>query len=478
VVPVTFIVIMLHLSVVPLETAMFVRFLFGAAFVVVGLTLFLVGVDKAITPLGNNIGEVITKSNNLTIVLVTGLILGLFITLAEPGLIVFANQVEMVSSGNVMAWTLLIVVSLGLAVLLAFGFYRIVYHIDLHIVLTILYIIVFFLALRVQPEMLVIAFDASGSTTGVLAVPFILALAYGISHLKRDVKEGEDDSFGIIAIVSVGAIISVLMFGAFGPPIDFTSDFERIVPETTGIFSVYMERSPRIFMETFLSLLPILATMVFFQLVIFRFPLKLFSRFVRGFIYAMLGLFIFLLGVNGGFMDVGAEVGRVLTESDKIHYIIIIAFFLGITTILAEPAVHVLTQQIEQVTTGYISGLIVLIVLALGVGLAVALATLRIFVEPLQVWHYLLPGYIIAIGLTYLIPRLFTGIAFDAGGVATGPMTATFILAFVQGASHAQEGADVILDGFGMIAMVALIPILTLEILGLVYKYKSRKTGV
>jgi len=215
-----------------------------------------------------------------------------------------------------------------------------------------------------------------------------------------------------------------------------------------------------------------------FQRFFARVRWRAFVRIMRGFVYAGVGLILFLLGVYAGFMDVGRLVGATLASHEGMWLIVGVAFVLGLLTILAEPAVVVLTHQIEDVTSGYVTRSAVLIALALGVGCAVALSALRVYVEPLQIWHLLLPGYALALGLMFIVPRVFVGMAFDAGGVATGPMTATFILAFMQGAAATKEGADVILDGFGMIALVALVPILTLEAMGLIFRMKSKKEGI
>jgi hypothetical protein len=229
--------------------------------------------------------------------------------------------------------------------------------------------------------------------------------------------------------------------------------------------------------DSFLAILPLITILLILQKAVFKLNKRELRKVVTGFIFALLGLFIFLWGVNTGFMDVGSSLGKSLVLMENKMFIVIIGFVLGAVTILAEPAVYVLTQQIEDVTSGYVNRKAVLYPLAIGVGLAVALSVVRVITPSLQLWHYLLPGYLVSLGLMFLIPKLFIGIAFDAGGVATGPVTATFILAFIQGAAHAFEGADLMADGFGMIAMVAMMPIITLELLGLVFKVKSIKKG-
>ncbi len=478
VLPITIIVLLLNFTLTPIGTSLIIKFLLGAFLIIIGLSIFLIGVDKGITPLGNKVGASIVKPNRLWIVLIAGLILGFFISVAEPGLIIFGQQVELVTTGQISSTLLLIVVSVGMAVLLSFGFYRLVYNLPLYIILTFLYLIIFSLALFSEPELLVIAFDASGSTTGVLAVPFILALAIGISKLKKDSKASEKDSFGSIAIVSAGAIMSVLLLSILTPNTEFLPSLDVNIPETSSVFAPFIEMLPNMINDSFFAILPLLIIFIIFQIIALRLDTKSFFKIIKGFVYAFLGLLIFLLGVNAGFMDVGSIIGHSLALFDNKLYIIIVGFVLGLVTILAEPAVHVLTKQIEDVTSGSVTRRSVLIALCFGVGVAVALSVLRVFIQPLQIWHYLLPGYIIALSLMYFVPKMFVGIAYDAGGVATGPMTATFTLAFTQGAAEAVEGADVILDGFGMIAMVALTPIISLQILGLIFKIKSKKGGL
>lgn len=227
-----------------------------------------------------------------------------------------------------------------------------------------------------------------------------------------------------------------------------------------------------------MAILPLVVILVSMQFISFKLKRREIRKLITGFIFAFVGLLFFLVGVNAGFMDVGTSLGKILVMLDNKAYIVIFGFILGALTILAEPAVYVLTRQIEDVTSGYVNRKAVLIPLALGVGIAVALSVIRVLIPEVKLWHYLLPGYIISIGLMFFIPKLFIGIAFDAGGVATGPVTATFILAFIQGAAHAFEGADLMADGFGMIAMVAMLPIITLETLGFIFGLKTKSKGV
>ena len=478
VLPVTVIVLLLKFTLIPLDTVQTVKFLMGAVFVVLGLTLFLTGVDLGITPLGELLGPAMTKRNKLWIVVVSGLVLGFFISFAEPGLLILANQIDMITSGGISSMMILVVVSTGIAVMMVLGFLRILFDLPLYIILNICYFIVMLLGLKTSPEFLAIAFDASGSTTGVLAVPFILALSLGITSIKKDSKSSEKDSFGLVAIVSAGAVISVMLIDVFSPSQSFSGELEVSSASGMSALETFARMVPDAFRDSVVAFFPLM--MIFIVMNIFAFSLtrRERRRMSFGFIYGFAGLFLFFIGVNAGFMDIGTISGSHLAALDNGFPLVATGFVLGVVTILAEPAVHVLTHQVETVTAGYVRKKAVLFALSTGVGLAVALSMIRILVPQIQLWHYLLPGYAIALGLTFVVPKLFVGIAFDAGGVATGPITATFILAFTHGAANARAGADLLVDGFGMIAMVALMPIITLQILGLIFKIKTKKKDV
>lgn len=477
VLPITVMVLLLHFTLTPMEGPMIWRFLLGAALIMVGLTLFLIGVDIGVTPLGDYTGTALAKSNKLWIVLIAGAVLGFFISIAEPGLLVLADQVGFVTSGQISSMSILMIVSIGLALMLALGFLRIFYNYPLYKMLMILYVLIFGLSIFTSREFLAISFDASGATTGILAVPFILSLSLGISKMKKDSKASEKDSFGLVAIASTGAILGVMLLDLFTKNTSFNADIESVVTVSDSILKPFIALIPDMLFESIIAMSPLVVILLVLQKAVFKLQKREFRKMVTGFIYGFIGLVIFLIGVNGGFMDVGTFIGTALALLDNKIPIVVIGFIIGLVTILAEPAVHVLTHQIEEVTSGYVKRIAVLVPLSLGVGLAVALSVIRILIPEIQLMHYLVPGYIISLGLMFVVPKLFVGIAFDAGGVATGPMTATFILAFVQGAAHAYEGADMLVDGFGMIAMVAMAPIITLQLLGLVFQSKAKKKG-
>ncbi len=477
VLPITVLVLILHFTISPLETPLIIKFLIGSLFVILGLTIFLLGVEIGITPLGDLTGTSLAKTNKLWIVLIAGLILGFFISVAEPGLLVLANQVNLVTSGEISGIKILVIVSVGLAIMLSLGFLRVFYNVPLYRVLFVIYLIILGFAVFASREFLAIAFDASGATTGILAVPFILALSVGISKLKKDSKASEKDSFGLVAIASTGAVLSVLILDIFYKNKEFSPALDSRAAESGSIIRPFIDRIPEYLKESLFAIVPLILILLVLQIVSFKLKKKELRKLLTGFAFAFVGLLLFLIGVNAGFMNVGTGIGKNLALMNNKAYIIIIGFILGVVTILAEPAVYVLTHSIEDVTSGYVKRKAVLVSLAIGVGLAVALSVIRILVPAIQLWHYLLPGYAICLLMMFFVPKLFVGIAFDAGGVATGPVTATFILAFIQGAAHAFEGADVMVEGFGMIAMVATMPIITLEALGLVFAIKSKTKG-
>jgi hypothetical protein len=474
VLPITGVVLLIQLIFwlfgIPMPGAMIGRFLLASLLVIVGLSVLLLGVEIGITPLGMNIGTVLSKQNKLWLLAVSGFVVGFFICIAEPDLQILAGEVHAVTAGQIGKMLMLVTVSLGIALMLVAGHIRIVYNFPIRIMVSVMYAIVLILALltRDKPEFLAISFDASGATTGALTVPFILALALGVSGMKKDSKASEEDSFGLIGISSVGAVIGVLMLGFFIKTENMTGVLSGKASESI------VEMISNIAGDSFMAIIPIIIIFLVFEFVVFRITKRMKRRMFVGLIYTCLGLIVFLLGVNIGFMELGVELGRTIVSSGGAPLSVLVGFVLGLVTILAEPAVYVLTHQIEDVTAGSVPRKMVLGALSIGVGTAVGLSVLRITVPDLQLWHFLLPGFVLAVALSFLTPKLFVGIGFDSGGVASGPMTATFILAFTQGIADAVSGADVFKDAFGMIAMVAMTPILALQILGLIFKYKSK----
>ncbi|HHT11037.1 MAG TPA: DUF1538 domain-containing protein [Atribacter sp.] len=476
--PITIIVFILHFTIAPVELYQLLRFIIGAVLIFFGLSVFLLGVDIGVSQIGHLMGSFLVKSNKVLIVGVIGLILGFFISIAEPDLHVLANQVDLVTSGTISKTSILVIVSIGIAVLMTIGLFRIIFNISLQKVFIGMYSLVLIFSLFSLPEYLAIGFDASGATTGAMTVPFILALAVGVSSLKKNGITSEEDSFGLVGITSIGPILSIVLVGLFLKQNKLSEVAVNQMSLSSSVLYPFIQKLPIIMSEIMLAILPLLVVFILYKLIVKDLSKRAFIRILKGLIYAYFGLVIFLLGVNAGFMEVGYIIGYKVASLNGQWIIVIVGFILGLVTVLAEPAVHVLTEQIEDITSGYVQKRIINIALSTGVGFAVALSMLRIVIPGIQLWHYLLPGFSAALLMTFFVPNLFIGIAFDSGGVASGPMTATFILAFSQGAASATQSANVLIDGFGMIAMVALTPLIALQIIGFIYKRKSGKRGI
>lgn len=329
VLPITIIVLILNFTATPLATPLVITFLIGAFLIMLGLAIFLIGVDISVTPLGNQVGSALAKSNKLWIVVIGSTIVGFFISIAEPGLIVLANQVDIVTAGEISNRSILIVVSIGMAIMVALGFIRILSNVPLYKMLIVLYGITFILALFTSTEFLAIAFDASGATTGILAVPFILALAHGVSTLKKDSQAAEEDSFGLVAIASVGAILSVMFLSILAETKEFSAELELNIAASTSIIRPFIANTPVILREGSLAILPLLIIFLVLQKFSSNKSKKAFMRMIKGFVYAFLGLFLFLVGANAGFMDVGSIVGYSLASANNSIYTVIIGFMLG-----------------------------------------------------------------------------------------------------------------------------------------------------
>lgn len=476
--PVFTVVILTHIFIYPLTTHLIVRFILSSLILIIGLTLFLIGVDLGISPMGQMLGPLISRSNKHRYIILFGFIIGFLISFAEPALLIMSQQVEQLSGGILSSTLLLIVVSIGIGSMVVVGLFRLLYNLPLYIILIISYGIIFLLSLNTSFDMLAIAFDSSGVTTGILAVPFLLSLSLGITSIKKDSKSSEKDSFGLISIASAGAIIMVLVLNKVFQPNLTSASISYLNYDSISILNTFVLQIPNSIRETLLSMSPLIVMGIIVS--IFnrhKISKRSHIRMATGFVYSVMGLFLFLISINSSYIEVGNTIGNHLINELSFMSLVLFGFLIGVVTILAEPAVYVLTTQIETVTSGYIKRRSVIIALTIGVGSAIAFSVLRVLIPAVQLWHFLLPGYGLALGLMFITPKLFVGIAFDAGGVATGPMISTFILSFIHGLADAMPSADVLIDGFGMVSLVALMPIITIELLGLIFKFKSVKRG-
>lgn len=469
VLPIMLIVLLLAFTIAPIPTGILAQFLLGGILVIGGMIFFTMGAELSMTPMGERVGGSLLRTKKLWIIVIVGFILGVIITISEPDLQVLAEQVSSVPN-----LVLIMSVALGVGVFLVAALLRILFGIALAPILFIFYTIIVILALFVPKNFLAVAFDSGGVTTGPMTVPFIMALGVGISAIRND-KHAENDSFGLVALCSIGPIIAVLILGMlYSTDSSFAEDIIYEVSDSVELGKVFLQRFPRYFKEIALSLMPIFIFFEIFQLISLKLNKKLHIKICIGLVYTYVGLVFFLTGANVGFIPAGNYLGTVLASLPYKWIIIPIGMIIGYFIVKAEPAVYVLMKQVEELTDGDISGKSMQISLSVGVAVSVGLSMLRVLCQ-ISILYLLIPGYVIALILTRFVPKIFTAIAFDSGGVASGPMTATFLLPLAQGACIAL-GGDVVTDAFGVVAMVAMTPLITIQILGVIYTVRNKNT--
>jgi hypothetical protein len=472
VLPITVIVLLLHFTLTPLDTHIIVKFIAGTLLMIIGMPVFLLGIDISITPIGEDISEVLVNSNKLWLILLGGCFFGFVVTVAEPDLHILADQVSAITSGQFNSELMVILVSLGVGIMVSVCIFRILKNIRLNRFMTVAYLIILATGVFTQPDFLAIAFDSAGNTTGSVSVPFILALAVGISAITRSNEKEENDGFGMLGIASTGAVFAVMLQGFFTDNTSLTGSLPVSEYAIDGVLRNVLVHIFQYAKESLLVILPILIIYIVVELIWIKQPRRL-KRIMIGSLYTFFGLVLFLTGINTGFMEASRHVGYQISAFETPWLLILTGMIFGIITIPAEPSVHVLTRQIEDNTAGSIKAITVMLALCLGVAVAVGLSMLRILIPQLQLWHVLLPGMVVAIVLSYIVPDIFVGIAYDSGGVAAGTMTSVFILPFAQGAAEYIPGASIVQDGFGIIALVAMTPLIAVQLLGLIYKVKT-----
>lgn len=468
VLPITLIVLLLSITIAPLPVGTLVLYLTGAVLLIIGMAFFSLGTDVAMTPMGEGIGAQLPHTKRLSVLIVVTLLIGILITIAEPDLQVLAEQVPSIPNA-VLIWT----VAGGVGLFFVLAMLRTLFRIPLSALLIVFYIGVFVLSAFVPNEFVAVAFDSGGVTTGPITVPFIMALGIGLASIRGD-RGAQDDSFGLVALCSIGPVLAVLLLGIFykGGGTGYTSVTLHDVQDTREVAALFAQSLPEYISEVISALVPIMLFCAVFQLVSRRFHRMQLKKIGVGFGYTFIGLALFLTGVNVGFMPAGHYLGQQLAQSGHSWLLVPLGMVIGYFLVTAEPAVHVLNRQVETITNGAVSQRAMMTSLSIGVACSVGLAMLRVLTG-ISVYWMLIPGYLAALVLTFFVPKLFTGIAFDSGGVASGPMTSTFLLPFAMGACEAM-GGNVLTDAFGIVAMVAMTPLLTIQILGLLYQRKKR----
>ena len=467
VLPILGIVLVLCLTIAPIPSSVLVLFLFGAVLLVVGMMFFTLGAEMAMTPMGEQVGVAMTKSRKLGVMIGLGFLLGFLITISEPDLQVLAEQVPAIPNR-----VLILTVACGVGLFLVLALLRMLFSIALRILLLICYAGVFLLACFVPKDFLAVAFDAGGVTTGPMTVPFIMALGVGIASIRSD-KHATNDSFGLVALCSVGPILSVLILGLIYTP---TGTYEEsLMPtasDSVALGQLFFHELPTYIVEIAGSLLPIILFFGVMQAAVLKLNRHNLMKIAIGLVYTYLGLVLFLTGVNVGFMPAGNYLGQVIASQSYRWVLVPISMLIGYFIVRAEPAVYVLNKQVEEITSGSISEKAMGYSLSIGVAISLGLAMIRVLTGISILW-FIIPGYAIALGLSFFVPKIFTAIAFDSGGVASGPMTTTFLLPFAMGACEA-VGGNIVTDAFGVVAMVAMTPLITIQVLGLVYALQSK----
>lgn len=469
VLPIMVIVLLLCFSIAPISPSIMLEYILGAVMLVIGMMFFTLGAEMAMTPMGEKVGSSMTKSKKLWVMIVLGFVLGFIITISEPDLQVLAEQVPSVPN-----MVLVVAVAVGVGIFLVVALMRILFAIPLPPLLVVFYAIVFLLAVFTPKSFLSVAFDSGGVTTGPMTVPFIMALGIGISAIRSD-RHAADDSFGLVALCSIGPILAVLLLGMI-----FQSDGGHYaastiteVADSVELGYLFLHALPDYLREIAVSLLPIILFFAVFQILSLRLKKRNLIKIVIGLLYTYIGLVLFLTGANVGFMPAGNYLGQVIAKLPYRWIIVPIGMLIGYFIVMAEPAVYVLTKQVEELTDGTISGASIKTGLSISVAVSVGLAMFRVLTG-ISIFYLLIPGYGVAILLSFFVPKIFTAIAFDSGGVASGPMTATFLLPFAIGACTS-VGGNIVADAFGVVAMVAMTPLITIQVLGLIYKLQGRK---
>ncbi len=470
VLPISAIVLLLCFTVAPIDMASFTSFIFGSALLIVGISLFTLGAETSMTPMGEYVGAQMTRSRKIWLIIALSFVVGVMITMSEPDLQVLATYVPSIQPSIL----LILSVSLGVGAFLVVAMLRILFGIKLRYLLLGFYIVAFSLAFFVNPSFWSVAFDSGGVTTGPMTVPFIMALGVGVSSIRSDSQES-NDSFGLVSLCSVGPIIAVLVLGLiYNPEGSSGAGFDITQMESSRELGwSYLSSFPHYILEVVKAVLPIVVFFFIYQAFAKPLSKKKLLKILIGLAYTFVGLVLFLTGANVGFMPAGYLIGGGLGGSSFSFIVIPIGMLIGFFIVAAEPAVQVLQKQVEDVTSGAIPKKALAFALEIGVAISVGIAMLR-SLTGIPIMYFLIPGYIIALTLSFFVDEIFSSIAFDSGGVASGAMTTAFLLPFAIGVCEA-SGNNVATDAFGTVAMVAMTPLIAIQILGVVYKIRIRK---
>jgi len=473
-------------SLVPMKGFDYLALVLGAVIMIVGLGFFQVGAQTGLAKVGEYMGSSLSKQSKLAIVVIFSFLLGALITCAEPSILIVAGQV------NIPSLLLIAVIAGGVGIFVIIGVVRIVFHGQLKLWYVFYYFIVFALLCLISidedmAKFLPFIFDAGGITTGSATVPFILSLGAGIA-VVRGGRKATEDSFGLVGMASIGPILSMTIlllanksgfsaytFELFDGFVDMGDVgwhlLDALIPSGLSHLGTLI--------EVLMALIPIIIIFVIYDLIYIKLPKNKIRELIVGFAVSYFGLVIFLTGVNSIMTPFGTFVGVNVGQGlDNYWLIILIAFTIGVVTVFCEPAIHVLTNQISDVSDGNISKTTVLISMAVGVGIAIGLSALRTLYD-FSILYIIVPGYVLSVALMFITPNIFTAMAFDAGGTASGPMSVSFVMPMIIGITYSKtdygtSSIEYYTRSFGVVALIALTPILTIQILGIVQDLKTK----
>ena len=472
VIPVVTVVFVLHFTKASVFTGKELTvFGISSALIVIGMCLFNIGAESSMQKMGEFIGSTVTKRRSIWFLILIFFLFGLFVTIAEPDLNVLAEQATSDISSKIF---LMISVGIGVGIFLVIGAIRILFQKSLKLWLLAFYGLMFALCCLIDKVHIPLSLDSGGVTTGPITVPFILAVGVGIASSRAGNKQNAD-SFGLVAFCSIGPILVVLILSLLLRDFSSTFNLESIDQSllTGTIISPFLNTLLGLdgsLIRVTISILPVLVFFFLYDYLFLKLPKRKLVGLLIGALFVYFGLIIFITSVEAGFLPIGQKLGFNIANLNT-NVLVIIGAVLGLTAVLAEPAVHVLTGQIEKITEGSVNKIAVFITIAVGNALAVALAMLRVKYG-FDLMYIIVPGYVIAFFISFIVPDICSAIAFDAGGVVSGPMNSTFILPFAIGACYAINGSSkassaIMTDAFGTIGIVALMPLLLIQMLGL-----------
>jgi len=469
VLPIGVIILALHFTVAPLPGWTLAMMLVGLAMLFVGMVLFSIGVEMSMLPIGRHVGAALISSRKLTLIIAVLFVFGFVATMAEPDLSVLANQVSSIPKP-----ALLTGISVGVGAFLVLAVLRVIFHWPLGRVLTISYALAFTVAIF-SGDYLAVAVDAAAVTTGPVTVPFLLAIGSGFAAVSSG-KNAEEDHFGISAICSVGPIISVLILSMFVEPssAQYVPQQAASVSGGAALAALFGRGLWHSLGEVTLIIAPILAVFLIFQIVKLRLSRSELIKIFVGLVYLLVGMGVFLTGVNKGFLPAAIALGETMGRLPNNWITIPVSLIIGASVVLAEPTVYVLVNQVREITDGAIPRKVLLSAMALGVGIAMALSITRILYG-ISIWWILLPGYALSLTLTFFVPNMFVGIGFDAGEVVTGAMSAAFVIPLAIGVCSVIPGRNIVADAFGTAGVLTMIPPIIIQTIGLIYSRKLKK---